>query len=90
VRADECPLQLLATIGRDMGVRERAETGRDAVDRLVGGREPRHHRGALLHPAAALRPEPNGSFVAGDGDHLLGQEADAVQLNHLRATSAEF
>ena len=56
VRADERALQLLAALGGIDDVGQRAEAGRDAVDRLVGADELRHHGGARAPSPRGRRP----------------------------------
>ena len=63
-------LQLAAAAARDPDGRQRAEAGRDPVDRLLRFGARRHHRGAALHFCPGRRAQHDASIVAGHGDHV--------------------
>ena len=84
VRADQRALKLLAPLRRDPGAGERAEPGRDAVDRLVRAGQALHHRRALLHGGPRLVRQPRRNSVAGDGDNIGRLDPVAGQLDRRR------
>ena len=78
VRAHQRSLELLAPLGRDGDVGERAEAGRDAVGGLLRSREPRDDLGRLRHCAPGILAEDRVHVAARHRHDVGGREPLAV------------